>query len=60
MNKLFTAMNIIENIDDVLYLRWNERHLGAYFETLMTLCKVEMVSIISDVLCDIYLVTKIC
>ena len=25
------------NTKEVLYLRWNKRHLRAYFETLMTL-----------------------
>ena len=32
MTSLFILINI--QIKKVLYLRWNERHLKAYFETL--------------------------
>ena len=31
---------IIRKTKEVLYLRWNERHLRTYFEALMTYCKV--------------------
>ena len=27
----------LSKIKEILYLNWNERHLRAYFETLMTL-----------------------
>ena len=30
-------VDALEDSKEVLYLRWNERHLRAYFETLMTL-----------------------
>ena len=37
MTSLFILINI--QIKKVLYLRWNEHHLKAYFETLTTIQK---------------------
>ena len=31
---------IIRKTKEVLYLRWNERHLRTYFEMLMTIAKL--------------------
>ena len=42
---------------EILYLRWNERYLRAYFETLMTLLQSYKQAAF---LCETELVIKIC
>ena len=45
---------------EVLYLRWNERHLRTYFETLMTLLQILRFLLQAVFLCETDLVIKMC
>ena len=45
---------------EVLYLRWNEHHLRAYFETLMALLQIKPFLLQTVFLCETDIVIKIC
>ena len=48
------------SIMEVLCLRWNKRHLRAYFETLMTLLQTQWFLVIVAFPCETDLFIKIC
>ena len=45
---------------EVLYLKWNERHIKAYFETLMTLLQSQRFLLQAVFLCETDLAIEIC